>query len=41
VAAALGDLPPWRSWCALAGFSGLFGIVATWGYRRDEIRRYR
>jgi ABC-2 type transport system permease protein len=41
VAAALGGLPPWRSWCALAGFAGLFGIVAAWGYRRDEIRRYR
>jgi len=40
-AAVLGGMPPWRSWCALAGFAALFGVVASWGYRRDEARRYR
>jgi ABC-2 type transport system permease protein len=40
-AAALGGTPPWRSWCALAGFAALFGAIAVWGYRRDEVRRYR
>jgi ABC-2 type transport system permease protein len=40
-AAVLGGLPPWRAWCALAGFAALFGVAAVWGYRRDEGRRYR
>ena len=40
-AAALGSGPPWRSWSALAGFAALFGGCAVWGYRRDELRRYR
>jgi ABC-2 type transport system permease protein len=41
VAAALGGSPPWRSWGMLMAFAGLFGLVAAWGYRRDELRRYR
>jgi ABC-2 type transport system permease protein len=41
VGAVLGSPPPWGSWCALAGFAALFGLLAAWGYRRDEIRRYR
>jgi ABC-2 type transport system permease protein len=40
-AAVLGGLPPWRAWWALAGFAALFGLLALWGYRRDEGRRYR
>jgi ABC-2 type transport system permease protein len=41
VAVVIGASPPGWSWCALAGFAGLFGLVAAWGYRRDELRRYR
>jgi ABC-2 type transport system permease protein len=33
-------LPPWRAWCALAGFTVAFGVLALRGYRRDENRRY-
>jgi ABC-2 type transport system permease protein len=32
---------PTTSWLALAGFAIAFGALATWGYRRDEGRRYR
>ncbi|HEY7536793.1 MAG TPA: ABC transporter permease [Gaiellaceae bacterium] len=31
----------WRSWLALLGFGALFGLLAVWGYRRDEGRRFR
>jgi ABC-2 type transport system permease protein len=31
----------WRSWLALAGFGALFAALAIWGYRRDEVRRFR
>ncbi len=30
----------WRSWLVLAGFGALFGLLASWGYRRDEGRRF-
>jgi ABC-2 type transport system permease protein len=39
-APAAGMGPPWRSWCALAGFAATFAAIALWGYRRDEGRRY-
>lgn len=34
---------PWRigHWLALLGFAVLFGVLATWGYRRDEGQRFR
>jgi ABC-2 type transport system permease protein len=28
-------------WCGLAAYSAAFGILAAWGYRRDEGLRYR
>jgi ABC-2 type transport system permease protein len=28
-------------WATLAGFAALFAVLAVWGYRRDEGRRYR
>jgi ABC-2 type transport system permease protein len=40
-AAALGAVPPWRQCGALGGFAVFFGFLAAWGYRRDELRRYR
>jgi len=40
-APALGHAPPWPSWLALAGFAAGFGVLAAWGYRRDETSRYR
>ena len=40
-APATGLPPPWRAWCALAGFAAAFFAVAAWGYRRDEGLRYR
>lgn len=39
-APATGAAPAWRSWCALAVFAAAFGVIAAWGYRRDESRRY-
>ncbi len=34
---------PWQAWhwLALAGYSAAFGLVAAWGYRRDEGQRFR
>jgi ABC-2 type transport system permease protein len=34
---------PWQAshWLALLGFTCMFGALATWGYRRDEGRRFR
>ncbi len=34
---------PWQAahWLALVGFSCGFGLLATWGYRRDEGQRFR
>jgi ABC-2 type transport system permease protein len=29
------------SWLALAGYTIVFGLVAAWGYRRDEGQRFR
>jgi ABC-2 type transport system permease protein len=40
-APAVGAAPPWRPWIALIGFAAVFGVLAAWGYRRDEGRRYR
>jgi ABC-2 type transport system permease protein len=31
----------WRSWLVLACFGALFALLAVWGYRRDEGRRFR
>ena len=31
----------WGSWLALGGFGALFALLAAWGYRRDEGKRYR
>ncbi len=31
----------WRSWLVLAGFGTLFALLAGWGYRRDEAKRFR
>jgi ABC-2 type transport system permease protein len=31
----------WSHWAALAGFTLAFGLVAAWGYRRDEGQRFR
>jgi ABC-2 type transport system permease protein len=28
-------------WCGLAAYAAVFGILAAWGYRRDEGLRYR
>jgi ABC-2 type transport system permease protein len=28
-------------WLALAGYACVFGVLAAWGYRRDEGRRFR
>jgi ABC-2 type transport system permease protein len=30
-----------RAWLALLAFAGVFAVVAAWGYRRDEGRRFR
>jgi ABC-2 type transport system permease protein len=40
--AAVSDRP-WAAvhWLALAGFACAFSLLAAWGYRRDEGRRYR
>jgi ABC-2 type transport system permease protein len=40
-AAAAGRALPWRQWMALVGFAAVFGVLAAWGYHRDEGRRYR
>jgi len=36
-----GRVWPAASWLALAGFAIAFGVLAAWGYRRDEGRRFR
>jgi len=40
-AAVLGNPWPVESWLWLAGYAVVFGILANWGYRRDEGIRYR
>ena len=40
VAAAIGTPTAWEAWGALAGFAGLFALLAVTGYRRDEGRRF-
>ncbi len=39
--AVTGD--PWRAshWLALAGYALAFGVLAAWGFARDELRNYR
>lgn len=39
--AVAGD--PWRvtHWLLLAGYAGLFTALAAWGFRRDELQRFR
>jgi ABC-2 type transport system permease protein len=32
---------PWGAWLVLAAFGAASALVAAWGYRRDEGRRYR
>jgi ABC-2 type transport system permease protein len=39
--AAEGDLWRPRVWLLLLGWTAVFGLLAAWGYRRDEGRRYR
>jgi ABC-2 type transport system permease protein len=38
--AAQGHLWRPRDWLLLLAWTGVFGALATWGYRRDEGRRY-
>ena len=39
---AVGDAPwPIESWLWIAGYTAAAGLVAGWGYRRDEGERYR
>lgn len=40
-AAATGHLWQPKDWALLAGWAAVFAALATWGYRRDEGRRYR
>jgi ABC-2 type transport system permease protein len=40
-ATAVGDLVAPRAVVTLAGFTALFALLATWGYRRDEGRHFR
>jgi ABC-2 type transport system permease protein len=37
------DGRPWapRPWLGLAGYTLVFGLVAAWGYRRDEGEQWR
>lgn len=39
--AALGGSWQAAHWLALAGYALVFGLLAAWGYSRDEGRRYR
>jgi ABC-2 type transport system permease protein len=41
VATAVQPEVAWRSWLVLTCFGALFGLLAVWGYRRDEGRRFR
>ena len=41
VATTAGAPVAWRSWLVLVAFGALFAVLAVWGYRRDEGRRFR
>jgi ABC-2 type transport system permease protein len=41
VAPVVGSGVAWGAWASLGGFAVLFAVLAAWGYRRDEGRRYR
>ena len=40
-AASLGETWRLAHWLALLGYTILFGLLAAWGYRRDEGQRFR
>jgi ABC-2 type transport system permease protein len=40
VAPTAGGGIAWGAWASLGGFAALFAVLAAWGYRRDEGRRY-